>query len=74
MEVSCILRIRDQLSVRVEHSPREGNAFADYLANLVFIFVGDFQLNYVQDMPSEGRKILNLDKHGVPYIRRTTLW
>ncbi|KAG5599353.1 hypothetical protein H5410_030723 [Solanum commersonii] len=30
----------------------------------------DFQFSHIQEIPSEGKKILNLEKVGTPYIRR----
>lgn len=50
------------MSAKVQHSFRKGNTLANYLTNLVFIFAGSFQFNHFQEMPSEGRRIINLDK------------
>ncbi|KAG5630929.1 hypothetical protein H5410_002646 [Solanum commersonii] len=30
----------------------------------------DFQINHFEDIPTKGRKLLNLDKQRTPYIRR----
>lgn len=70
LEVNDIRRLRGVVSARVKHSFREGNTLADFFTNLVFSFAGDFQINHFQDIPSEGRKLLNLDKQGTTYIRR----
>lgn len=72
MEVGCIKRLRSQITVKVQHSLRKENTKANYFANLVFCFVGEFQFNHFQEVPSKGRKIINLVKLGVPHIRRTT--
>lgn len=41
----------------------------------LFISMSDYQFNHFQYIPSEGRKILNLDKKGTLYIKRsTTCW
>ena len=71
LEVNSMNLLRRSLSVRVQHSLREGNTLADYFANLVFVFAGDFQFNSLLEVPSEGRKIIILDKRGTPQIRRT---
>lgn len=72
MEVNAINRLRRRISTaRVRHSLREGNTLADYFANLVFVFAGNFQFNPFQDIPYEGRIIINLDKFGTPQLRRS---
>lgn len=70
MEISFINMIRRSVSARVQHSIREGNPRADYFANLVFR-AGAYLIRNGEDVPSEGRKILYLDKQGIPHIRRT---
>lgn len=70
LEVNSISYLRRSLSARVQHIFREGNTLADYFANLVFDLAGDYQFSHFQDIPMEGRRILNLDKSGTPHIRR----
>jgi len=70
LEVNSINCLRRSLSARVQHTFREGNTLADYFANLVFDFAGDYHFSHFQDIPMEGRRILNLDKSGTPHIRR----
>lgn len=61
-EVKTINRIRNGLSVRVQHSLREGNTLANFFANLVFSFAGTYEFSSIQEVPSAGKKIINLDK------------
>lgn len=70
-DINYIQSLRRNLLVRVQHSLWEGITLADYFANLVFDFAGEFQFNSFLEIPSEGRKILNLDKIGTPQIRRS---
>ncbi|WMV12279.1 hypothetical protein MTR67_005664 [Solanum verrucosum] len=69
-EVRFIQNLKGIVSARVQHSLREGNTLADYFANLVFDFAGNYQLNSVQEVPNEGKKIIYMDKSGTPNIRR----
>jgi len=69
-EVGIIKRLRRDISASVQHSLREGNTLTDFFANLVFSFACDFQFSHFQEIPSEGKKILNLENVGTPYIRR----
>lgn len=71
MEVNSVRALMCNISVRVIHSFREGNALADFFTNLVFYFAGDFQFNYFGEIPTIGKRILNLDKAGTPHIRRS---
>lgn len=45
MVVNSIKRLCQVISVRVQHSLREGNVLANFFANLVFVFAGNFQIN-----------------------------
>lgn len=69
MEVNSIKDMMDSCSARVQHSLGKGNTLADYLANLVFHFAGNFEFNSFHEIPSAGRKIINLDKQGIPQMR-----
>ncbi|KAG5617650.1 hypothetical protein H5410_017474 [Solanum commersonii] len=55
MEVNSVRALMCNISVRVIHSFREG----------------DFQFNYFGEIPTIGKRILNLDKAGTPHIRRS---
>lgn len=57
------------VSARVPYSFQEGNTHADCLTNLVFNFPGEHRFNNIQDLPIEGRRIVNLDKSSTPKIR-----
>ncbi|WMV37316.1 hypothetical protein MTR67_030701 [Solanum verrucosum] len=70
LEVNTVNELMRIVSARVQHSLREGNTLADFLTNLVFIFAGGFQYNQFQELPSEVKRIINLDKVGTPHIRR----
>lgn len=48
------------------HCYREGNALADFLANHAFEVDGLVQFHSFAGLPSQARKILNLDKAQVP--------
>ncbi|KAK4716438.1 hypothetical protein R3W88_014776 [Solanum pinnatisectum] len=61
MEVNSINRLRDLMSVRVQYSLRERNTLADFFSNLVFHFAGTYKFNLFQEVPSVGRRIINLD-------------
>jgi len=69
MEVNSINRIRNSISVRVQHSFREGNTLADFFANLVFVFAGNYEFNSFHEVPTTAKKIINLEKCNTPYIR-----
>ncbi|WMV58370.1 hypothetical protein MTR67_051755 [Solanum verrucosum] len=69
MEVNSINRLRNIISVRVQHSLMEGNTLADFFANLVFHFASTYEFNQFQEVPSEGKRIINLDKSNIPQLR-----
>jgi len=45
MEANSINRLRNALTVRVQHSLREENTLVDFFANFVFDFAGNFEYN-----------------------------
>jgi len=65
--IQSLLRV---LTVKVVHSLREGNTLADFLTNLAFDFAGEINFNTADQLPAKGRCILNMDKLGLPNIRR----
>lgn len=62
LEVNFIRELMSQVTARVVHSLWEGNTLADYFANMVLDFAGDFQITNVEDIPAQGRRIIKLDK------------
>uniref|UniRef100_A0A0V0HSG0 Putative ovule protein n=1 Tax=Solanum chacoense TaxID=4108 RepID=A0A0V0HSG0_SOLCH len=57
MEVNSINRLRNSMSVRVQHSLREGFTLADFFANLVFLFVGTYEFRSLQEVPIRPREL-----------------
>uniref|UniRef100_M1CNL3 Non-LTR retroelement reverse transcriptase n=1 Tax=Solanum tuberosum TaxID=4113 RepID=M1CNL3_SOLTU len=71
MEITSINFWRKKGLVHFSHILREGNALADFLANKVFNFAGTETVQYqnFQSLPSEARKLLNIDKQQLPQLR-----
>ncbi|XP_059285591.1 uncharacterized protein LOC132039063 [Lycium ferocissimum] len=69
MEVSKIKFWRNKGQVQFAHILREGNALADFLANLVFDFAGTARFHSFVEFPKEKKKILNSDKMMMPNFR-----
>ncbi|WMV09401.1 hypothetical protein MTR67_002786 [Solanum verrucosum] len=72
VEINLIKWLLTLITVSVQHSFREGNTLADYFTNLVFDFAGNYQFNNFQEVPSQGRRLINLDKHNNPNIRKSS--
>nr|XP_016451963.1 PREDICTED: 14.7 kDa ribonuclease H-like protein [Nicotiana tabacum] len=68
-EVKKIKEIKKNYNVIFQHVLREGNTVADFLANLVFSFTGAIQFHSFSEMPSAGRRLINLDKSKTPNFR-----
>lgn len=45
------------------------NTLADFFANFVFYFAGNYEYKSFQEVPSFGKKIFNLDKYKTPHMR-----
>ncbi|XP_059315783.1 uncharacterized protein LOC132066495 [Lycium ferocissimum] len=73
MLMDDITRMMEDQRVTVEHIHREGNRLADILTNFVFDFAGTVQFRNFQELPSQAKKILNLEKIGIPNLRIRTL-
>ncbi|KAH0700980.1 hypothetical protein KY284_015195 [Solanum tuberosum] len=58
--------------VRIQHTLREGNNLADFIANVVIGAVGLVQFNTFISLPTKGKCILNMDKAQVPSLRIRT--
>lgn len=52
-----------------QHVLREENVVANVLANLVFYFVGTLTFNSFYELPSAGRRLINMDKAQTPNLR-----
>lgn len=69
ISIICMMTVS---KVRVVHSLREGNTFANFfLSNLDFDFAGELQSNSFIEIPAKAKSIINLDKKGIPQIKRT---
>ncbi|XP_060177913.1 uncharacterized protein LOC132607855 [Lycium barbarum] len=71
VEVRMIKHWSNKGHVQFAHILREGNALADFLANMVFDLVGSIKIHISQELPTAARKILNSDKSEMPYIRQS---
>lgn len=69
LEINSINRLRDLLTVRVQYFLRKENALADYFANLVFDFAGTYEYKTFQEVPSKGKRLINLDKQRTQNLR-----
>ena len=63
MEANEINRIRSVSTVRVQYSLMEKNTLVEFFANLVSNFVDTYEFNSFKGVSSNGRRIINLDKH-----------
>ncbi|KAH0650070.1 hypothetical protein KY284_029982 [Solanum tuberosum] len=54
--------------VKIQHTLREGNNLADFVANTVIGEVGVVQFDTSISLPTKGRCILNMDKAQVPSL------
>ncbi|KAH0679660.1 hypothetical protein KY284_020745 [Solanum tuberosum] len=62
----------EQINMQVQHIFRETNQLADYVANTAInTEAKQVFLNFNQ-LPSKGRKLLNIDKHNIPSFRIKT--
>ncbi|XP_059285202.1 uncharacterized protein LOC132038567 [Lycium ferocissimum] len=70
--VEDIKHLITMCEVKFQHVKREGNSLADYIANQA-ILLGSVEYKQYTDLPSQGRRLLNLDKQHYPNIRSRTL-
>lgn len=70
IQVKSIKALIESISVMVIHFHREGNTLADFLANWVFTYAGEFHYNNVEQLPDKGKPICKFDKAGTINIRR----
>ncbi|XP_060216759.1 uncharacterized protein LOC132644200 [Lycium barbarum] len=69
MEVNKINFWRNKGQVQFAHIHREGNALADFLANLVFDFAGTVHFHSFAEFPTGAKKILNADNMMMPNFK-----
>ncbi|XP_060200320.1 uncharacterized protein LOC132628562 [Lycium barbarum] len=68
-EVDIIKKLKARCNVLILHVYREGNSLAYFLTNLAFYFAGTSRFNSFVDLPSAGKRIINMDKQQIPNIR-----
>lgn len=59
----------EQIDLQVKHINREGNALADYIANLATDNISKLSFHSFQKLPSKERKIFNIEKAQIPSLR-----
>ncbi|KAK4722151.1 hypothetical protein R3W88_012384 [Solanum pinnatisectum] len=64
--------IVEQINVQVQHIFREANQLADYVANTAINKEAKQVFFNFNQLPSRGRKLLNIDKHKIPLVRIKT--
>ncbi|XP_060202710.1 uncharacterized protein LOC132631124 [Lycium barbarum] len=68
-EMERIRKMKVEFNVIIQHVYIEGNTLAGFLINLAFDFASTQSFSSFAELPSTGRKILNLDKRQVPNLR-----
>jgi len=68
-EVRKIKHIKNNYNVVFQHVLREGNIVADFFANLAFTFAGTHTFQSFNELPSAGKKLINMDKSQIPNLR-----
>ncbi|WMV43438.1 hypothetical protein MTR67_036823 [Solanum verrucosum] len=58
--------------VQIRHIFREANQFADYLANMALDQAEKIQVRSFYNLPSKGRRIINIDKQQILSLRIKT--
>uniref|UniRef100_A0A0V0GPZ5 Putative ovule protein n=1 Tax=Solanum chacoense TaxID=4108 RepID=A0A0V0GPZ5_SOLCH len=64
--------IAKKLNVNVQHISRETNQLADYIATTAINKEEKQQYNSFSQLPSLGKRILNIDKQQIPSVRIKT--
>ncbi|XP_075084856.1 uncharacterized protein LOC142168095 [Nicotiana tabacum] len=67
--VKRIIEMKDNFNVIFQHMFKEGNSVADFIANMVFSFAGTSEFHSFSELPSAGRRLINLDKSQSPNLR-----
>ncbi|KAH0722504.1 hypothetical protein KY289_005548 [Solanum tuberosum] len=73
LEINRIRVLKEGLNVAIEHTLREGNKLAYFMASIVFSFAGTELISYnnSQALPREAKALLNLEKRQTPNLRIT---
>ncbi|WMV08973.1 hypothetical protein MTR67_002358 [Solanum verrucosum] len=61
-----------KIEVTIQHIYREGNKLADYLVNLAINASEKKTFRSFKQLPSIGRKIINMEKSQIPVLRVRT--
>ncbi|XP_019237121.1 PREDICTED: uncharacterized protein LOC109217336 [Nicotiana attenuata] len=68
-DVKKIREMKGHFNVIFQHVLREGNTVADFIANIVFSFAGTTEFHSFSELPSAGKRLINLDKSQTPNLR-----
>ncbi|XP_075087590.1 uncharacterized protein LOC142169603 [Nicotiana tabacum] len=68
-EVRKIKHIKNNYNVVFQYVLREGNIVADFFANLAFNFAGTHTFQSFNELPSAGKKLINMDKSQIPNLQ-----
>ncbi|WMV47051.1 hypothetical protein MTR67_040436 [Solanum verrucosum] len=71
-KVEDIQQVIQKLNVQFWHVFREANQLADFIANTAINSEQKLIYQQFNQLPSQGKKILNIDKHQVPSVRIKT--
>ncbi|WMV24101.1 hypothetical protein MTR67_017486, partial [Solanum verrucosum] len=64
--------LAEMVQVQIQHIYREGNRLANCIANLAFDNQSRLVYNSFSELPSQAKRILNLDKNQYPNLRIKT--
>lgn len=70
--IEDIQNMMEQMNVQIIHIFREANLLADYITNLAINIAEKVQLQHFSQLPSMGRRLINMDKQQIPNIRIRT--
>lgn len=73
MEVEAIKRMGEGIPIHIKHTLREGNTIADFFANMTVNFASTSIVENFKDIPIIPKKILNMDKINMPFLRMIQL-
>lgn len=71
-KVEDIQQVIQKINVQVWHVFREANQLADFIANTAINSEQKLTFQQFNQLPSKGKKILNIDKQQVPSVRIKT--